>query len=482
MGQPTGWRWPFASNLNASRSYDIAGRLTATEFGSYVYDAAGRITSLTQNLLQPGDSDPTRSSIANANVTWSVRYDAAGRITGFDAPGNATSFSYDSNGNRTGSTRTLQGQTTAREYVVDGFSNRLMAFRQTAGTASTSVVYEHNAKGDLTSDGLRTYTYDAEGRLSAATTGATDTSPTTRYAHNALGQRVFKTEPLYPPAEGDEADPGFMQGLLNFFTKRWGPGTSDAEKQGFAFMYDEDGTLLAETGTGGANSAGSTQYIYLPTANGPMPIVAVINGQTYAVHSDHLNTPRRLTDGQGQAVWQWSYSAFGDEEPTTAKNRFANLSITANPGTTGISEVVYNIGFMGMYRDGESGLAQNWNRYFDKRLGRYTQPDRIGLDGGWNRFPYAELNPLKYSDPTGLFVLPAAPIATPQGTSLVSPGQQEPTPQADTCVVPNDSYNKRKDYCLAFCQYELNMPGRFDNFGPHRACMRRCMSSGGFTM
>ena len=87
MGQPTGWRWPFASNLNASRSYDIAGRLTATEFGSYVYDAAGRITSLTQNLLQPGDSDPARSSIANASVAWSVRYDPAGRITGFDAPG-----------------------------------------------------------------------------------------------------------------------------------------------------------------------------------------------------------------------------------------------------------------------------------------------------------------------------------------------------------------------------------------------------------
>lgn len=87
MGQPTGWHWPFASNLNASRSYDIAGRLTATEFGSYVYDAAGRITSLTQNLLQPGDSDPARSSIANASVAWSVRYDPAGRITGFDAPG-----------------------------------------------------------------------------------------------------------------------------------------------------------------------------------------------------------------------------------------------------------------------------------------------------------------------------------------------------------------------------------------------------------
>ena len=141
------------------------------------------------------------SSIASADVTWAVRYDPAGRITGFDAPGNETSFTYDSNGNRTGSTRTIGGQTTTREYVVDGFSNKLAAFRQTTGAAITSVVYEHNAKGDMTGDGLRTYSYDAEGRLSAVTTGASDTSPTTRYAHNALGQRVFKTAPLYPPAK-----------------------------------------------------------------------------------------------------------------------------------------------------------------------------------------------------------------------------------------------------------------------------------------
>jgi YD repeat-containing protein len=87
MGQPTAWNWAFVPGLAASRSYDTAGRMTATEFASYVYDSAGRITSLTQNLFQPGDSDPTHSSIASANTTWSVSYDAVGRITGFNAAG-----------------------------------------------------------------------------------------------------------------------------------------------------------------------------------------------------------------------------------------------------------------------------------------------------------------------------------------------------------------------------------------------------------
>lgn len=264
------------------------------------------------------------------------------------------------------------------------------------------MAYSYNANGDLTSDGLRTYSYDAEGRLSAVTTGATDASPTTRYAHNGLGQRVFKTEQLYPPAEGDETNPGFMQSLISFFTRMWGPATSDAEKQGFAFMYDEDGTLLAETGTGGANSAGSTQYIYLPTANGPMPVAAVINAQLYAVHSDHLNTPRRLTTSNGQAVWQWSYSAFGDTKPTTAHNRFADLDVTPNPGVTSFAEFVFNLRWPGQYYDKESSLLYNYFRSYSAALGRYLQGDPLGLYDDLNRFGYVHGNPLRYSDPLGL--------------------------------------------------------------------------------
>ncbi len=110
LGQPTGVELGVHASppLAASRSYDTAGRLTATEFSSYAYDAAGRITSLTQNLYQPGDTDPTHSTIANANVTWSVGYSAVGRIVSFNATGNTAGFGYDANGNRSSSTRALE--------------------------------------------------------------------------------------------------------------------------------------------------------------------------------------------------------------------------------------------------------------------------------------------------------------------------------------------------------------------------------------
>ncbi|UVH58935.1 DUF6531 domain-containing protein [Variovorax paradoxus] len=412
LGQPTAWSWAFASpSIAASRTYDTAGRLTATEFSSYTYDAAGRITSLTQNLYQPGDTDPTHSTVANANVTWSVGYSAVGRIVSFNATGNTAGFGYDANGNRSSTTRALNGTSTNRTYTVGSASNQLTGFTQTInGASSTSVTYGYNANGDLLTDGLRSYTYDAEGRLAAATTGATDVSPTTRYAHNALGQRVFKTEPLYPPSQGDEADPGFMQSLIAFFTKLWSPANNQAEQLGYAYVYDEQGTLIAEVGSGGTNSAGQSQYIYLPTGNGPMPIAAVINGNTYAVHSDHLNTPRKLTNADGQAVWQWGYSAFGEDKPTLARYRFANTETTPNPGTTSISEVKFNLRYPGQYADEESGLFYNGYRTYIPTIGRYTQGDPIGLDGGWNRFGYVDADPLNWADPDGLAAKPMQPL------------------------------------------------------------------------
>ncbi|MBU2286005.1 MAG: hypothetical protein KKC85_06175 [Gammaproteobacteria bacterium] len=252
---------------------------------------------------------------------------------------------------------------------------------------------------------MRRYSFDAQGRLAAVTTGASDTAPTTRYAHNALGQRVFKTEPIYAPMQGEPSttsSPGFMQSLLAFFGQTLSASTlTDAERLGFAFIYDEDGSLIAETGTGGANSTGSLQHIYLPTVGGAMPIALISNGQLYAVQSDHLNTPRKLVNADGLAVWQWKYSGFGEDQPTTLATRFADPERTPNAGTVNISVPNYNLRYAGQYFDVESGLNYNRFRSYKPGLG-YTQNDPIGLLGGMNRKTALENNPLMFSDPMGL--------------------------------------------------------------------------------
>jgi RHS repeat-associated protein len=251
------------------------------------------------------------------------------------------------------------------------------------------------------------YEFDAANRLAAMTVGAVDTSPTTRYVHNALGLRLFKTEPQFPPAAGDENDPAFMASLIAFFTNLWGGNTgaanpSASEKLGFQYFYDEDGSLLYELGSGGANSTGAAHYVYLPTPSGPMPVAFYNGSKHYAVQTDHLNTPRRLTQSDKKVAWQWAFSAFGDEQPTTGKNRYVDPATTPNAGSTTVADVTFNLRYPGQYFDKESGLSYNYFRSYDSRTGRYSQSDPIDLAGGWNKFAYVSGNPLSGVDPLGL--------------------------------------------------------------------------------
>lgn len=235
----------------------------------------------------------------------------------------------------------------------------------------------------------------------SASTGQGANAPTTKYAHNALGQRVFKTEPLYNPTtpantknlnnllaeDGEEEgqpQPGLIEQLLTIWSKLWSPSTANAEKLGYSYVYAQDGSLLGEYGTGGSNSTGTAQYIYLPTASGPMPIAAIINGKAYAIHSGHLNTPRKLTPTDGQTAWQWAYSAFGDEQPTTAAKRFTSEMTVPTTGSTSIPDITFNLRYPGQYFDKETNLHYNYFRSYSPNTGRYTQFDPIGLAGGPN--------------------------------------------------------------------------------------------------
>ena len=143
------------------------------------------------------------------------------------------------------------------------------------------------------------------------------------------------------------------------------------QKSGMSYVYDDSeamgGTLIADTLTGGASTAWgqSARYIYLPTASGPMPVAAIYGTKHYAIQSDHLNTPRRLIQPDGQVAWQWAYSAFGEEKPTIAKNGFANTDLNQSFGTTSVAAVTFNLRYPGQYFDQETGLHYNWHRSYD---------------------------------------------------------------------------------------------------------------------
>ena len=99
--------------------------------------------------------------------------------------------------------------------------------------------------------------------------------------------------------------------------------------------------------------------------------------------NDHLGTPIKIIDDQGQVIWDAGYMPFGKTDITvdTAQNNFR---------------------FPGQYYDGETGLHYNMHRYYDPDTGRYLTPDPIGLAGGINPFVYAQNNPTNRIDPLGL--------------------------------------------------------------------------------
>ncbi len=102
------------------------------------------------------------------------------------------------------------------------------------------------------------------------------------------------------------------------------------------------------------------------------------------IHPDHLGTPQKMTDSSGTVVWAADYKPFGE-------------------ATVTVSTITNNLRYPGQYYDAETGLNENWWRYYNAVIGRYPQADPIGQRGGLNIFTYAHNNPFTFIDPKGLY-------------------------------------------------------------------------------
>jgi RHS repeat-associated protein len=111
------------------------------------------------------------------------------------------------------------------------------------------------------------------------------------------------------------------------------------------------------------------------------------------IQSEHLNTPRRITDSDGNTVWSWDGEPFGNTPPTAE--------------TTGAGQFTFNLRFPGQYADAETGLNYNYYRDYDPATGRYNESDPFGLYGGSvSTYGYANGNGLSNTDPSGQFLVP----------------------------------------------------------------------------
>ncbi len=340
--------WNYGNGLTRNFYYDQnsnAGDLRLT--GLTTKDGG---TAL-QNLSMTYDSNNQITDITNSvnpNYSQNYSYDPLSRLTGVVSPSGNESIQYDATGNRT-----MHNWLAAIANEVDPASNRIVRDYAAGGDG---IVYTHDGRGNRASqswnNSTATYAYDAFNRLKSVSRTAS-----TSYANNSYMSMTY-------PA-------GATTYTTNALDQRVAKSNVATSAR---YVYSGQNTLLTEN-----NNGQWTSHLWL----GGQPVGLIRNDAMHWTHTDHLGRPELVTNTIKQVVWR-------------AKNFHSERGVVQD------SIGGYNLGLPGQYFDDETGLWYNGFRYYDSRLGRYSQSDPIGLIGGLNTYAYVGGNPVSFIDPFGL--------------------------------------------------------------------------------
>lgn len=348
-----------------STLYDVEGNRTKVEFegavsnpygGRYVYDVANRLTEvhLTKGVYGYGSwvnhpiatiaygSLNRRSSITRPNgVRTDYALDGSGRLSGLShvgAPASAGSyltFAYNPAGQMIdqaqGSSRYVwSGQPTTTTNFTHDALNRDAAIAAAAG---------YDANGNLISDGVRTFAYDAENRLISVSGGPASLN----LAYDPLG-RLLKT-------------------------------TSGGTSTTFNYAGSQ---LVAEQDP--ATSTLLRAYVHGDRTDEPMAWSegATPGADLRFLHPDRLGSIIAVSTAGG-AITSYTYGPYGEPQ-SWAGSRFRYTGQTVLP---------------------EAQLYHYKARVYDPMMGRFLQTDPIGYGDGPNIYAYVGGDPTNRHDPFG---------------------------------------------------------------------------------
>ncbi|MFE7118882.1 DUF6531 domain-containing protein [Streptomyces sp. NPDC057654] len=294
--------------------------------------------------------------------------DRMGRVAGVNAHGWTERYAYDGAGNLTRAEAPAHESPGARDF--DGTLIR------TAGRTA----YEHDAQGRLTrkrskllNGRVRTWTYrwNAEDRLTSATTPSGDTWV---YSYDPLGRRISKQR---------LTDMGEVAEKTTF---TWDESrlaeqlTPDGRATTWDYAPDTHRPVAQTDHRPLSHAAGESLITKYAELSDPSE-----GAHFHAVITDLAGTPTELITPAGKVAWQHRTTLWG----------------TRFPAPTEPAPATCPLRYPGQYADPETGLNYNYFRYYDPETARYASPDPLGLEPADNHYAYVPA-PLSSLDPLGL--------------------------------------------------------------------------------
>ncbi|NJL30079.1 MAG: hypothetical protein HC897_20390, partial [Thermoanaerobaculia bacterium] len=317
---------------------------------------------------------PYRISTNRGWDTGIYAYDGAGNVKQIGTQ----DFRYDRFKRMSSGEVSVSGQDRVQSANYDVYNN-LLSLTTNGSALTTSVNASTNRLTSVSA------LYDAAGNLTRQVRG----SETHQYTYDPLGmlkylQSTTDQAQVYLYDADDE----------RLATYDCFPGVCDSPGWELrTTVRGLGGEPLREYSTRGTNG---WQWVrdYVYRAGGLLAAVEPngSGGETvYHLHTDHLGTPRQITNANGVQVALHSYYPFGQEATDPAQTAFTKK-------------------FTGHERDpngtGTAGdLDYMHARYCSPTLGRFLSFDPIGgnprAPQSWNRYAYALNSPMNYTDPEG---------------------------------------------------------------------------------
>ncbi len=239
----------------------------------------------------------------------------------------------------TGSATFAPGQNSIAIVAKDLKGNTKSTAWKSVDITGSGSARQYDDNGNLTTDGVRTFSWDAEDRLVSITAG----NQRSEFTYDGFGRRVRILESAN--------------------------GSTLSDRR---YIWHES-RLLEERDSSGATVM--KRYF----ANGIQ-----ISGVNYFYAKDHLGSVREVTDASGGLTVRYDYDPYG-----------------ARSNISGILE--FDIGFTGHFRHSTSNLWLTFSRSYDPSAGGWLSRDPVGELGGANLYAYVNNMPTMASDPDGRF-------------------------------------------------------------------------------